>query len=143
MKKSIAFICMVFFSFFMLFTNLVFSTTTLLEGLWELKGEIKIEGATIASIPINTSECITANSMVQQQLNDKHCSIISKSNEENAIFLTTICKDESGLLTEKTVSLTFHVDTFDENIRNVIVDSKGIKTISSTHILGQRIGDCK
>ena len=143
MKKSIAFIHMVFFSFFMLSPNIVFSTTALMEGLWELKGEIKIEGATIASIPINSSKCITINSMIPQQLNDKHCSIISKNNEENAISWTIICKDESGLVTEKTVSLTFQKDTFDENIRNVIVNSKGVKTITSIHILGQRIGDCK
>jgi hypothetical protein len=131
-------------SFLIFFMAVSVATAGMMRGMWELKGFVKREGSTTTLIPINSTSCITPNAMMPPpSVESKNCTVLSQKTEENGISWITKCEDKNGLMTESTGTITYDDNNVEENIQKVMTNSNGMKTVSTTHISGKRVGDCK
>src|SRR5512140_3863484 len=97
------------------------------EGMWDIKGEMKLEGLPFAMppMPFSFSKCMTKEDMVPQQKDkNQECTPVSTKTEGNTITWVTKCKDKKGAVTESTGKATYKGNGFDGTIHNVTTDAK-------------------
>jgi uncharacterized protein DUF3617 len=116
------------------------------EGMWEIKGEMKLEGMPfpMPAVPISYTQCLTKKDMVpQQKEKNKECTTESTKVDGNTVTWAVKCKDKKGAVTESAGSVTYKGSGFDGKIHTVTTDAKGSKSESNLAMSGKRTGDCK
>jgi hypothetical protein len=115
------------------------------EGMWEIKGEIKLEGLPfpMPPIPMTFTQCLTKKDMVpQKKEKNQDCKTIKNETAGNTVTWVMQCKDKNGV-TDSTGKITYKGDSFDGTVHTVTKDTKGAKSESTMQMSGKRTGDCK
>lgn len=124
----------------------VFAEPNMKEGMWEIKGEMKIEGLPIPMppMPVSYTQCLTKKDMVpQKKEKNQECKMIKNEMVGNTVTWVMQCKDKSGTTTDSTGTITYSGGSFDGTIQNVIKDAKGTTSQTNMKMSGKRTGDCK
>jgi len=122
-----------------------FAEPNVQEGMWEIKGEMKIEGLPfpMPPVPVNYTQCLTKKDLVpQKKEKNKDCKMISNEMVGDTVTWVMQCKDKNGV-TESTGKITYKGNTFAGTIHTITKDSKGSKSESAIQMSGKRTGDCK
>jgi len=129
----------------LLLTPFVFAEPNMKEGMWEIKGDMKMEGMPVPmpAVPVNYNQCLTKKDIVPQKKDkNQDCKMISNKIEGNTVTWVMQCKDKHGTM-ESTGTVTYKGESFDSTINNVTTDSSGKIMKSAIHLTGKRTGDCK
>jgi hypothetical protein len=71
------------------------------EGLWEIQGEMKIEGMPfpMPPVPMAYTQCPTKKDMVpQKKVKDQECKTIKNEIAGNTVTWVMHCKDKNGVM---------------------------------------------
>jgi hypothetical protein len=123
-----------------------FAEPNFTEGLWEVKGEMKLEGMPfpMPPMPFGYTQCITKKDLVpQKQEKNQECTTLSQKIEGNTVSWTMRCKDASGNVTDSTGSATYAGATFESTMRTVTTDAKKNTSTANMTLKGKRTGACK
>jgi hypothetical protein len=123
-----------------------FADVNMQEGLWEISGEMKIEGLPfpMPPVPMKFNQCLTKKDMVPvKKEKNQECKTSSTKIEGSTVSWTVQCKDKSGVVTDSNGSATYKGNMFDSTAHTVTTDAKGAKSQSSMKMSGKRTGDCK
>jgi hypothetical protein len=115
------------------------------EGMWEIKGEIKIEGLPfpMPPVPMTYTQCLTKKDMVpQKKEKNLDCKTIKNEIVGNTVSWVMQCKDKNGV-TDSTGKITYKGNSFAGTVHTVTMDTKGGKSESTMQMSGKRTGDCK
>lgn len=115
------------------------------EGMWEIKGEMKLEGMPfpMPPIPVTYTQCLTKKDMVpQKKEQNQECKTIKNEIVGNTVSWVMQCKDKSGVA-DSTGKITYKGSSFVGSIHTVMKDADGEKSESTLQMSGKRIGDCK
>jgi hypothetical protein len=115
------------------------------EGMWEIKGEIKLEGLPfpMPPVPMAYTQCLTKKDMVpQKKEKNQDCKTIKSETVGNTVTWVMQCKDKNSV-TDSTGKITYKGNSFDGTVHTVTKDTKGAKTESTMQMSGKRTGDCK
>ncbi len=120
------------------------------EGMWEMKGEVKFEGAMkingktipLKSMPLHYKKCLTKKDMVPQkeEKNQKCTKNVKVSG--NSLTWTMKCAQPDKVVIESTGSGVFSKTSFDAKGRSVMTDAQGEKSRATMSMKGHRIGSC-
>jgi hypothetical protein len=142
-KTGISLIAFIIGSLFLLPAG--FAEPNMQEGMWEIKGEMKIEGLPfpMPPVPMKYTQCLTKKDLVpQKKEKNQDCKTIKQEIFGNTVSWVIQCKDKSGV-TDSTGKLTYKGDSFAGTMHNVTTDTKGAKSESNMQMSGKRTGDCK
>ena len=142
-KAGIGSIAIIIASLFLL--PLAFAEPNMQEGMWEIKGELNIEGLPfpMPSVPVNYSQCLTKKDMIpQKKEKDQDCKMISHEMIGDSVNWIMQCKDKNGV-TGSMGKITYKGNSLAGAVHNVMIDAKGTKSASTLQISGKRTGDCK
>jgi len=129
----------------LLLTPIVFAEPNMKEGMWEIKGDMKMEGMPVQmpAVPVTYTQCLTKKDIVpQKKEKNQDCTMISNKIEGNTVTWVMQCKDKHGTM-ESTGTVTYKGESFESTINNVTTDPGGNKMKSAIHLTGKRTGDCK
>ncbi len=115
------------------------------EGMWEIKGEMKIEGMPfpMPPVPMAYTQCLTKKDMVpQKKEKDQECKTIKNEIAGNTVTWDMQCKDKNGI-TDSTGKITYKGNSFVGTVHTVMKDTEGSKSESTLEMSGKRTGDCK
>lgn len=122
-----------------------FAGPNMQEGMWEIKGEMKLEGLPfpMPPVPVNYTQCLTKKDLVpQKKEKNQDCKTISNKMEGNTVTWVMQCKDKNGV-TDSTGKITYNGNSFAGVVHNVTTNAKGAKSQSTLQLSGKRTGDCK
>ena len=142
-KTGIGLVVLIIASFF--FLPSVFAAPNMKEGMWEIKGEMKIEGMPIPmpSVPVNYTQCLTKKDMVpQKKEKNQDCKMISNEMVGDTVTWVMQCKDKNGVA-DSSGKITYKGNSFDGTVHTVAKDTKGNKSETTLQMSGKRTGDCK
>jgi hypothetical protein len=142
-KTGIGVIALIIVSFLLLPS--VYAEPNMQEGMWEIKGEIKLEGLPfpMPPVPLSYAQCLTKKDMIpQKKEKNQDCKMISNKMVGDAVTWVMQCKDKNGV-TDSTGNLTYKGNSFTGTVHTVTTDAKGAKSQSTLQMSGKRIGDCK
>ena len=142
-KTGIGLISFIIGSLFLLPS--VFAEPNMQEGMWEIKGEIKLEGLPfpMPPVPMAYTQCLTKKDMVPQKKENKQdCKTIKNETVGNTVTWVMQCREKNGV-TDSTGKITYKGDSFDGTVHTVTKDTKGAKSESTMQMSGKRTGDCK
>jgi hypothetical protein len=123
----------------------LFAQPNMHEGMWEIKGEMKIEGMPfpMPPVPMNYTQCLTKKDMVpQKKEKNQDCTTISNKIAGDTVTWVMQCKDKNGV-TDSTGKITYKGNSFAGTVHTVMKDTKGSKSESTLQMSGKRTGDCK
>jgi hypothetical protein len=123
----------------------VFAGPNMQEGMWEVKGEMKLEGLPfpMPPVPVNYTQCLTKKDMIpQKKEKNQDCKMISNEMVGDAVTWVMQCKDKNGV-TDSTGKITYKGNSFAGTVHTVTKDTKGAKSESTLQMSGKRTGDCK
>jgi hypothetical protein len=129
----------------LLLAPVVFAKPNMQDGMWEIKGEMKLVGLPfpMPPVPVEYTQCLTKKDMVPQQKgNNQDCKMISNKVTGNTVTWVMKCTAKNGV-TDSTGKITYKGNSFAGTVRNVTKDNEGTKMESSMKMSGKRIGDCK
>ena len=84
------------------------------EGMWEIKGEIKMEGLPfpMPPIPMTFTQCLTKKDMVpQKKEKGQDCKTVKNEIVGNMVSWVMQCKDKNGV-TDSTGEITYKGNSF-------------------------------
>ena len=142
-KTGIGLISFIIGSLFLLPS--VFAEPNMQEGMWEIKGEIKLEGLPfpMPPVPMAYTQCLTKKDMVPQKKEKKQdCKTIKNETVGNTVTWVMQCKDKNGV-TDSTGTITYKGNSFAGTVHTVTMDTQGGKSESTMQMSGKRTGDCK
>ena len=123
----------------------VFAEPNMKEGMWEIKGEMKIEGMPfpMPPVPMNYTQCLTKKDMIpQKKEKNQDCKMISNKMAGDTVSWVMQCKDKNGVM-ESTGKLTYKGNSFTGTVHIVTTETNGEKSESTLQMSGKRTGDCK
>lgn len=142
-KTGIGLIAFIIGSLFLLPS--VFAEPNMQEGMWEIKGEMKIEGLPfpMPPVPMTYTQCLTQKDMVpQKKEKNQDCKTIKNEIVGNTVSWAIQCKDKNGV-TDSTGKITYKGNSFAGTVHTITMDKKGAKSESTMQMSGKRTGDCK
>ncbi len=123
----------------------VFAEPNMKEGMWEIKGEMKIEGMPfpMPPVPMNYTQCLTKKDMIpQKKEKNQDCKMISNKMAGDTVSWVMQCTDKNGVM-ESTGKLTYKGNSFTGTVHIVTTETNGEKSESTLQMSGKRTGDCK
>jgi hypothetical protein len=146
MLKKIGFGSIVAVVLSLFISHALFAAPNKREGMWEIKGEMKIEGLSfpVPPVPVNYTQCLTNKDMIPyKKEKDQDCKMISNKTVGNTVTWIMQCKDRYGV-TDSTGKIVFKGNSFAGTVQGVTKDSKDVKRSESIlQMSGKRTGDCK
>ncbi len=144
-KTGVGLIALIVLSFCLM--TFAFAEPNMQEGMWEIKGEMKIEGLPfpVPPVPVNYMQCLTKKDMIpQQKEKNQECKTIKSEIVGDTVTWVIQCKDKNGV-TDSTGKITYKGKSFAGTIRNVTkdVNANGATSRSAMKLSGKRTGDCK
>ncbi|MCK9417876.1 MAG: DUF3617 domain-containing protein [Nitrospirae bacterium] len=115
------------------------------EGMWEIKGEMKLEGLPfpMPPIPVSYTQCLTKKDMIpQKKEKNQDCKTIKNEIVGNTVSWVMQCKDKNGV-TDSTGNITYKGNSFVGTVHTEMMEKKGSKSESTLQMSGKRTGDCK
>ncbi len=139
------------FAFAVLLPPAVKAAPNFTEGMWEVKGEIKFEGAMkiqgkiipLKSMPLHYKKCLTKKDMVPHVEDKNQKCVKTEKTSGNTLSWTMKCTEPNGTVIVNTGSGVFSQTTFEGKARSVMTDAKGQKSVANATMKGRRIGPCK
>ena len=128
-----------------LMSSALFAEPNMQEGMWEIKGEMKIEGMPfpMPPVPLSFTQCLTKKDMVpQKKEKNQDCKTIKNEIVGNTVTWVMQCKDKNGV-TDSTGKITYKGDSFTGTVHMVTKDTTGSNSESTLQMSGKRTGDCK
>jgi len=128
-----------------LMSSALFAEPNMQEGMWEIKGEMKIEGMPfpMPPVPLSFTQCLTKKDMVpQKKEKNQDCKTIKNEIVGNTVTWVMQCKDKNGV-TDSTGKITYKGDSFTGTVHMVMKDTTGSNSESTLQMSGKRTGDCK
>ena len=142
-KTGYGSIVVIILSFFM--SPALLAEPNMQEGMWEIKGEMKIEGMPfpMPPVPMAYTQCLTKKDMVpQKKEKNQDCKTIKNEIAGNTVTWVMQCKDKNGV-TDSTGKITYNGNSFAGTVHMVMKDTEGSKSESTLQMSGKRTGDCK